>query len=160
MIPKRWIEAYLRFLLRNRLAVSVVVAIMTIFFAAELRYIKVVPQFLDFYPGPSTVRLFGHEYTWRKGHPYITIYNTFRRMFGSANVLTVILEVKQGDIYNPTTLQKLDLILAVVARLPGADVERALEHLAAYEDRHREDRLVFVLLEVRELLEARIEVSS
>ena len=53
MIPKRWIEAYLRFLLRNRLAVSVVVALMTVFFAAELRYIKVVPQFLDFYPGPS-----------------------------------------------------------------------------------------------------------
>src|SRR5439155_1326997 len=61
MIPKRWIEAYLRFLLRNRLAVSVVVAIMTVFFAAELRYIKVVPQFLDFYPGPSHVRVFGQD---------------------------------------------------------------------------------------------------
>src|SRR5262249_60767963 len=77
MIPKRWIEAYLRFLLRNRLAVTVVVAVMTVFFAYETTRVRVVPQFLDFYPGPSSVRLFGHEYTWRKGHPYIAIYNTF-----------------------------------------------------------------------------------
>src|SRR5439155_22133391 len=119
MIPKRWIEAYLRSLLRNRLAVSVVVALMTVFFAGELRYIKVVPQFLDFYPGPSHVRLFGHEYTWRKGHPYINIYNTFRRMFGSANILTVILETKHGDVYNPTTLQKLDTITKRIVETKG-----------------------------------------
>src|SRR5207237_5977165 len=88
-------------------------------FAAELRYIKVVPQFLDFYPGPSQVRLFGHEYTWRKGHPYINIYNAFRRMFGSANILTVILEVKHGDVYNPTTLQKLDVITKRIVETRG-----------------------------------------
>ena len=35
MIPKRWIESYLRFLLRNRLAVTIVVSIMTVFFAYE-----------------------------------------------------------------------------------------------------------------------------
>jgi hypothetical protein len=110
MIPKRWVEAYLRLLLRNRLAVALVVAVMTVFFAFEATHLKVVPQFLDFYPGPSTVRVLGHEWTWRQGHPYINIYHAFRRMFGSANVLTVILEVKQGDIYNPATLQKLDVI--------------------------------------------------
>src|SRR5207237_228435 len=63
MIPKRWIAAYLRFLLRNRLAVSVVVAVMTVFFAAELPYIKVAPQFLDFYTRPRRLRAFGREYT-------------------------------------------------------------------------------------------------
>ena len=69
MIPKRWIEVYLRFLLRNRLAVGIAISLMTVFFAYEATKVKIVPQFLDFYPGPSTVRLFGHEYTWRKGHP-------------------------------------------------------------------------------------------
>src|SRR5881396_1275433 len=92
---------------------------MTIFFAWEATQLKIVPQFLDFYPGPSTVRLFGHEYTWRKGHPYINIYNTFRRMFGSANILTVILEVKHGDVYNPTTLQKLDTITKRIVETKG-----------------------------------------
>ena len=119
MIPKRWIEAYLWFLLRNRLAVTIAVAVMTVFFAYEATHLKVVPQFLDFYPGPSTVRVFGHEYTWRKGHPYINIYNTFRRMFGSANILTVILEAKHGDIYNPTTLEKIDVITKRLTETKG-----------------------------------------
>ncbi len=110
MIPKRWIEAYLYFLLRNRLAVAAVIAAMTLFFSWEVTKVRVLPQFLDFYPGPSTVRLFGHEFTWRKGHPYIEIYNRFRRMFGSANILQVIVEVKHGDIYNPTTLKKIDQV--------------------------------------------------
>jgi predicted RND superfamily exporter protein len=108
VIPKRWVESYLRFLLRNRLAVSIVVAVMTVFFTYQTLHIKVLPQFMDFYPSTSTITVFGKEFTWRQGHPYIQIYNDFRRMFGSANIFTAILEVKDGDIYNPTTLKKLD----------------------------------------------------
>ena len=108
MIPKRWVEAYLRFLLRNQLAVSLVIAVMTAFFAWQCTHIKVLPQFLDFYPGPLKLSLLGKEITIREGHPYIRIYNEFRRMFGSANVLTLVIETQHGDIYNPTTLQKVD----------------------------------------------------
>ena len=43
MIPKRWIAAYLRFLLRKRLAVTLVTAVMTIFFAYQCTHIKVLP---------------------------------------------------------------------------------------------------------------------
>ena len=110
MIPRRWVEAYLRFLLRNRLAVSVVVTLMTLFFAWKATQLNISLQFLDFYPGPLKLSLLGREVTLREGHPYIRIYNEFRRMFGSANILTMIVEVKHGDIYNPTTLQKLDVI--------------------------------------------------
>jgi predicted RND superfamily exporter protein len=119
VIPKRWIEAYLRFLLRNRLAVTVVTTVMTLFFAFEVTKVKVLPQFLDFYPGPSKISIFGHQYTWRKGHPYINIYNDFRRMFGSANILQVILQVKHGDVYNPTTLQKIDVITKRITETKG-----------------------------------------
>jgi hypothetical protein len=108
MIPRRWVERYLRFLLRNRLAVTLVIAAMTLFFAFQCTRIKIIANFIDFYPSASKISLFGKEFTIREGHPYINIYNDFRRMFGSANVLTAILEVKNGDIYNPTTLQKLD----------------------------------------------------
>ncbi len=119
MIPRRLIEAYLRFLLRRRMAVTIVVAIMTVFFTWQLQFIKVVPQFLDFYPGPLKLSLFGKEVTVREGHPYIKIYNDFRRMFGSANILQVILEVKHGDIYNPTTLQKIDVITKRIVETKG-----------------------------------------
>ena len=54
--------------------------------------------------------------------------------------------------------QQLDLVLAVLARLARADVERARE-LLAREDRHRQDRLVLVLGKVREALEARVELG-
>ena len=108
MISKRWVEAYLRFLLRHQLIVSVIIGLMTAFFAWQCTKIKVLPQFLDFYPGPLQISMFGKEVTLREGHPYIKIYNEFRRMFGSANVLTLIIEKKNGDIYNPTTLQKVD----------------------------------------------------
>ena len=44
MIPKRLIEAYLRFLLRNRLAVTVVIALMTVFFAYQCSRCQPVPS--------------------------------------------------------------------------------------------------------------------
>ena len=61
-------------------------------------------DFFDFYPRP---------------HPYIQFYNEFRRMFGSANILSVIVEVKNGDIYNPETLQKLDRITKYIVNTKG-----------------------------------------
>jgi predicted RND superfamily exporter protein len=115
MIPKRWIEAYLRFLLRNRLAVSIVTALMTLFFAVECTKIRVLPQFLDFYPGPLKIA----GVTLREGHPYIQIYNEFRRMFGSANVLTIVIEKKHGDIYNPATLAKVDQVTKAMVETKG-----------------------------------------
>src|SRR5438034_918773 len=43
----------------------------------------------------------------------------FLRMFGSANILTVILEVKHGDIYHPTTLEKVDVITKRLTETKG-----------------------------------------
>lgn len=104
MIPQRWIEAYLRFLIRYRGAVAVFVALLTAFFAYGLKDIRLHTDFFDFYP---------------RRHPYIQFYNEFRRMFGTANIMNVILEVKQGDIYNPATLQKLDRITKFMVNTKG-----------------------------------------
>jgi predicted RND superfamily exporter protein len=119
MIPKRWIEAYLRFLLRRRAAVAIVTAVMTVFFMWQCTNIRVLPQFLDFYPGPLKISLLGKEIMLREGHPYIRIYNEFRRMFGSANILTVIIETQKGDIYNPTTLKKIDQVTKAIIETKG-----------------------------------------
>ena len=104
MIPQRWIEAYLRFLLRYRGAITLVVALMTAFFAYSLKDIRLHTDFFDFYP---------------RRHPYIQFYNEFRRMFGTANIMNVILEVEQGDIYRPETLQKLDRITKFMVNTKG-----------------------------------------
>jgi uncharacterized protein len=104
MIPQRWIEAYLRFLLRFRGTVMLVVTVMTVFFGYELTKMKLHTDFFDFYP---------------RHHPYIQFYNEFRKMFGTANIMNVILEVKHGDIYNPETLQKLDRITKYMINTKG-----------------------------------------
>ncbi len=134
MIPQRWIEAYLRFLLRYRGSVTIAVVVITAIFGFALTRMRLHTDFFDFYP---KFRTFADAYTdcreqgnnavgcilpsiVRPGpDPYIKIYTDFRRMFGSANVLSVILEVKHGDIYNPETLQKLDRITKRIVGLKG-----------------------------------------
>src|SRR5262245_13913511 len=134
MIPQRWIEAYLRFLLRYRGSVTIAVVAMTAIFGFYLTKMRLHTDFFDFYP---KFRTFADAYSdcreQGKGtfscilpsiikpgpDPYIQIYTDFRRMFGSANILSVILEVKNGDIYNPETLQKLDRITKRIIGLKG-----------------------------------------
>jgi predicted RND superfamily exporter protein len=135
MIPLRWVEAYLRFLLRYRGSVTLAVVVFTLFFMWELTGLRLHTDFFDFYP---KYRTFSDAYAdcreqgksnavgclinsvVRPGpDPYIQIYTDFRRMFGSANILSVIVEVKNGDIYNPETLQKVDRITKAVVNLKG-----------------------------------------
>ena len=55
-------------------------------------------------------------------HEYIKLYKEFRPMFGSANVLTIILERKGGgDIYNPETLRKITELTEGVLRIKGCN---------------------------------------
>ncbi len=104
MIPQRWIEAYLRFLLRRRGAVAVVIALLTAFFASSLKDLRLRADFFDFYP---------------RHHPYIEFAHEFRAMFGTPNIMSVILEVDGGDIYNPVSLQKLDRITRFIINTKG-----------------------------------------
>lgn len=111
MIPQRWIEAYLRFLLRYSGAITIVVALMTLFFAWGTTKIRLHVDFFDFYP---------------RQHPYIRFYNEFRKMFGSANIMSVIIETKEGDVYNPATLQKLDRITKFIVNTKGVVPQQIL----------------------------------
>jgi predicted RND superfamily exporter protein len=104
MIPQRWIEAYLHFLLKYRVTMMLIVTALTLIFTFALTKIRLHTDFFDFYP---------------RRHPYIRFYNEFRKMFGTANVMNVIVEVKSGDIYNPETLQKLDRITKFMINTPG-----------------------------------------
>jgi predicted RND superfamily exporter protein len=134
MIPQRWIEAYLRFLLRYRGAVTLVVVLVTALFGFALTRMRMHIDFFDFYPkfrtfadaysdcreqGKGTVGCILPSIVRPGPDPYIKIYTDFRRMFGSANILSVIVEVKNGDIYNPETLQKIDRITKRVVGLKG-----------------------------------------
>lgn len=111
MFPKWLVRGYLVFLLRHRLAVSLVVALGTLFFL--LYRPSIYPNFLDLYP---------------PRHPYIRLYQKYRHMFGTANVLIIVVEVKDGTIFDrPETIQKVDRItVALLHDIPGVNGEQVL----------------------------------
>src|SRR5262245_43417444 len=100
MIPQRFIEAYLRFLLKYRWPIMLVVVAITAFFAVMLARLRLNIDFNDFYPryrtytdafaacretGESNIGGCLVQAILRPGpDPYIQIYRDFRRMFGVA----------------------------------------------------------------------------
>jgi predicted RND superfamily exporter protein len=114
MLSRKTIEAYLFFLLRHRLAVSMLVAAITIVLGGFMwTHMKVFTHFFDLYP---------------PGHPYIKLYQQYRSMFGTANTLMFVVEVKNGTIFDdPETVQKVDRItLALLHEIPGVNGEQVL----------------------------------
>ncbi|MFO7965072.1 MAG: MMPL family transporter [Desulfobacterales bacterium] len=54
-------------------------------------------------------------------HPYIEIHKEFMEYFGGANVATLVLEVKQGDVFTQETLEKMIRIQEGVERIPNVN---------------------------------------
>jgi hypothetical protein len=52
-------------------------------------------------------------------HPYIKLHKEVRDKFGGANVVTISLEVKEGDIFNPKTLEKIKYLTEQIDLIPG-----------------------------------------
>ncbi len=114
MLPRRTIERYLFFLLRHRIAVIAVIGACTLYFVyAMLFRMAVFTNFFDLYP---------------PGHPYIQLYTKYRAMFGTANVVLITVEVRDGDIFTtPETLAKVDRItLAMLHDVPGVNGEQVI----------------------------------
>src|SRR5262245_42614953 len=106
MLPRKWMEAYVRFLLSYRWPVIAVSVMITLFLGYHLSHTKIQMNFLDFNP-PS--------------HPYTQLAKKHARMFGSANVLVVAVEVKDGDIFNVETLNKINRLTIALMETPGVN---------------------------------------
>src|SRR5881409_1008187 len=114
MLPRRTIEAYLFFLLRHRLAVSLVIGVITIGLALFMWFrMHVFTNFFDLYP---------------RNHPYIRLYQQYRSMFGTANTVLIVVEVKNGTIFDDIeTVQKVDRItIALLHDIPGVNGDQVL----------------------------------
>jgi len=79
-------------LIEYRHPVSILVIIVTAVFAYWANQLSLVTSFGDLLP---------------QSHPYIQIHNRFSGTFGGANNVVVMLEVKDGNIFNPDTLNKI-----------------------------------------------------
>jgi len=114
MLPKRLIERYLRFLLRRRVPISIAIGLGTLFFIwfTAMR-LTIFTNFFDLYP---------------PRHPYIELYTKYRNMFGTANALLMVLEVKDGTLFSrPETIEKVNRItLDLLHNVPGVNGEQVL----------------------------------
>src|SRR3989454_10199468 len=114
MFSRKTIQAYLFFLLRHRLAVSLLVACITFMLGGFMwTRMHIFTNFFDLYP---------------PGHPYIKLYTQYRSMFGTANTLLLVVEVKNGTIFDDIeTVQKVDRItLALLHDIPGVNGDQVL----------------------------------
>src|SRR5262245_23468128 len=106
MLPHSWMEAYINFLLRFRWQIIIVLTIMTLGLAYQLEHMRVYTNFFDLYPPV---------------HPYIQLYQKYRRMFGTANVLMMAIETKDGDVFNVDTINKLNWATLQVVETAGVN---------------------------------------
>jgi predicted RND superfamily exporter protein len=99
-------EAYINFLLKFRWPIITFLTLATFalgYYAVEMR---VYTNFFDLYP---------------PGHAYIQLYQKYRRMFGTANVLMMAIETKEGDVFNVDTINKINYATLQVVETAGVN---------------------------------------
>jgi predicted RND superfamily exporter protein len=94
------------FLIRFRIAVLIVMACITLFFVSQITHMQMFTQFIDLFP---------------YNHPFVKIHKQYARYFGGAYQATLMLEVKNGDVFNFETLKKMERIQLAVDLIPGVD---------------------------------------
>ena len=105
-VNKLWVTV-VDFQLKYRLFILLLLALVTVLsFYSIVTKLTVKTDFFEIYP-PK--------------HEYIKLYKEFRGMFGSANVLSIILEKKDGDIYNPATMKKITELTLGILKIKGCN---------------------------------------
>lgn len=92
--------------IRRRTLVVTLIALLTALLAAVAVRIEVKTVFDDLLP-------------YR--HPYIKVHEQFKQSFGGSNIVSIMLEVEQGDIFRPEVLAKVQKITRDLQYVEGAN---------------------------------------
>lgn len=93
-------------ILKHRTIVLLALLATTAFFAFQLHHCRMASYADDLLPGK---------------HPYVQVNRQFREIFGGANIVLVAITVKEGDIFNPRTLQKIQNITRAFQQVPAVN---------------------------------------
>ena len=96
--------------MHHRWASLVVIAAITVFFAVGLSRVELRTIFTDLLP---------------KNHPFVQTYKDHPN-FGNPLTVTMMVKRKDGDIYNPETLQKVWNLTRDIDLTPGVDHDQIL----------------------------------
>ncbi|MGD0290363.1 MAG: MMPL family transporter [Candidatus Binataceae bacterium] len=95
-------------ILRFRAPIGFLLMAITLFMIYASSKVQVGTRFVDFFPSY---------------HPYIQLNSKYQRSFGGALTLNIMVRVKDGDIFNPVTLQKIQDLTRAMDSLPGVNHE-------------------------------------
>lgn len=104
--PTGFVARFVSFCIRNRIAVLALLASITLIMAWLAAQIEIKTVFNDLLP---------------QKHPYIRIHEQFKQTFGSSNMVTIMLEVEQGDIFTPRVLEKIQKVTRDLQLVPGVN---------------------------------------
>ncbi|MDX9786541.1 MAG: MMPL family transporter [Desulfobacterales bacterium] len=99
-------KTFSEIIIRHRLFILLVLAAITGFFAYHLKELKVRTEFDDLLPA---------------NHPYVALHKSVRSIFGGANQVTVVVKVKDGDVFNVETLSKIQRLTRAAQLLPSVN---------------------------------------
>ena len=77
-------------LIKFRILGLIAMAVITGFFATQIVHMEMFTQFLDLFP---------------HNHPYVQVHKKYSKYFGSAYQASLMLEVKDGTVFNTETLE-------------------------------------------------------
>ena len=112
-----------RTLIRWRVTAVALVAVMTAFFGYHALQLRLVSRFDELLPAT---------------HPFIQVHRKFAKTFGGANTVLIMLRVRQGDIFNIKTLNKIWAMTQELDKIYGVN-HYQIESLA-----HRTNRTIRV----------------
>ncbi len=95
-----------RYLLDYRRPIGLVLIIVTILMSYSALHLKIATRFEDLFPA---------------NHPNTRLYREFRRQYGGAQTLVLMIRVKKGDIFNFKTLHDIQDITNEVDKTEGVN---------------------------------------
>jgi uncharacterized protein len=108
-----------RFILRHRAIIGIALLLITGVFGYYASKMAIGTSFIDFFP---------------KHHPYVELYHNYER-YGGAQRLTLMVQVKHGDIYNYKTLRKIQDLTYDVDLLPDVN-HQSIRSLGSFRVRY------------------------
>lgn len=90
-----WVARLAKFCIRHRIAVTTVLGLATLILTYFAALVEVKTVFADMLPS---------------SHPYVKVHEKFADTFGGSNMVTIMVEAKQGDIFEPAILEKVQAL--------------------------------------------------
>jgi uncharacterized protein len=128
------LQNFVEFCIRNRVAVAGVYFLVTLVLALFAARVHVKTVFEDLLP---------------RSHPYVQVHERFQEHFGGSNVISIMLEVDQGDIFNPNVLGK---VREITNKLPLVDGVNSTQIVSLASSKLREIRASTDAIESRPVM--------